>query len=171
MKPTLVSGDAVRARPVIFPPNRGDIVILEDIEGADCAIKRVVGMPGETIGFFHGHVYINRQLVKEPYVSQVCTYMPDSAPPFEDFQEGTLGPDEYYVLWDNRLVSADSRFYGPVSIDRLKKVVISLTVDSKLAFTQRYLVRTEHGLEVLNRPAPAPISRQHYPNQFVAQMN
>ena len=113
--------------------HRGDIVILdgEDMEGYnhdEYLIKRIVGMPGETIRIADGHVYIREvgaadfYMLDEPYLADgVETYVMSWG--FErGYNEVTLGPDEYYCMGDNRPVSNDSRNLGPFSSDRIKGI-------------------------------------------------
>ena len=113
--------------------HRGDIVILdgEDMEGYnhdEYLIKRIVGLPGETIRIADGHVYIREvgaadfYMLDEPYLADgVETYVMSWG--FErGYNEVTLGPDEYYCMGDNRPVSNDSRNLGPFSSDRIKGI-------------------------------------------------
>lgn len=113
--------------------DRGDIVILdgEDMEGynhEEYLIKRIVGLPGETVRIADGHVYIREAgqtefyLLDEPYLdASIETYVMSWGME-RGYNEITLGPDEYYCLGDNRPVSNDSRNLGPFSADRIKGV-------------------------------------------------
>ena len=91
---------------VFSPPQRGDIVVfhLLDRQGADL-VKRVVGLPGETVEMRDGRVYVNGDLLEEPYLSS-----------FDDSNEPPVVVPEgaYFVLGDNRAVSFDSRSMGPI---------------------------------------------------------
>ena len=85
---------------------RGDIVIfksnLVDSNGNNKKlIKRIIGLPGETIEITDGYVYINGELLKEPYVKEAGTS--------GEMEKITLGDDEYFLMGDNREVSMDSR--------------------------------------------------------------
>jgi len=102
---------------------RGDIVVFEKPPAAPGSItdfiKRVAALPGETITFVDGAVFIDGQLLNEPYldgetrpnseaiVSEGCTN-----PPAAD--RCTLAEGWYFVLGDNRDNSTDSRSFGPV---------------------------------------------------------
>jgi signal peptidase I len=94
---------------------RGDVVVLDDGQ-KEYAMKRVVGMPGETVFLWRGKVFINKKLLYEPYLPK-HTY----TIPFERQDFFVLGNDQYFVLGDNRMESADSRSYGPVNEDQLKR--------------------------------------------------
>ena len=66
-------------------------------------VKRVIGLPGETIEYKDNRLYVNGVYVEEPFLKDVTT---------QDLKI-TLSDHEYYCLGDNRNVSRDSRFYGP----------------------------------------------------------
>ncbi len=73
-------------------------------------VKRVIGLPGDTIEIKDAHVYRNGTLLKEDYLSeQVVTNVLDPV-----FAKVTLADDEIYVLGDNREHSSDSRYFGPI---------------------------------------------------------
>lgn len=82
---------------------RWDIVVLKTENSH--LIKRVVGMPGETIKYENKVLYINNKEVKDKY----------SKSRTEDFEEIVIGKDEYFVMGDNRYLSQDSRAIGPVN--------------------------------------------------------
>ena len=87
----------------------------------DYAVKRIVGLPGESVQLWRGRVFINRKMLVEPYLPK-CTY----TCPTQGFKRGAtfiLGEKEYFVLGDNRLNSADSRTYGAVERRRIKRRV------------------------------------------------
>ncbi len=104
---------------------RGDIIIgtvqvkrswieddpVEDATITILIIKRVVGLPNEQIRIAKGRVYVNGQLLEEPYVEKQdgWTYTPTI----------TLGADQYYVLGDNRIESLDSRVFGPLNVNQI----------------------------------------------------
>lgn len=98
---------------------RFDIVIIYVAEKDEYLVKRVIGLPGETVSYQNGLLYINGENVKEDFLDEdyVSTYngtfMADVAPI-------TLGADEYYCLGDNRPHSSDSRYYGPFKKENIK---------------------------------------------------
>ena len=88
-------------RNVFHGPQRGDIIVLRSPTKPDIdLIKRVIGLPGDTVEIRDGHVYINDRLLIEPYIKQPWA---DNKP------KQTIPADQYYVLGDNRSNSADSR--------------------------------------------------------------
>jgi signal peptidase I len=88
-------------RYVFHGPERGDIIVLRDPRDPSTdLIKRVIGLPGETIEIVNGKVYINDRLLEEPYIT---TPWNDTLPKI------LIPPDEYFVMGDNRNNSLDSR--------------------------------------------------------------
>lgn len=113
--------------------DRGDIVILdgENMEGynhEEYLIKRIVGLPGETVRIANGFVYIREAgasdfyLLDEPYLDAGVTTFVTSSGAERGYDEITLGENEYYCLGDNRPISNDSRNLGPFSSDRIKGI-------------------------------------------------
>lgn len=90
-------------------PQRGDVVILDFPEPEKDLIKRLIGLPGETVEIHDGLVYINGEPLNEPYLNAPPRYR----------GEWTLGPNEYFVLGDNRNNSRDSHAFGPVTADHI----------------------------------------------------
>ncbi len=122
MEPTYLPGTHLYGAPISTLIERGDVVLLNDgKEGY--AVKRVIGLPNETVQIWRGRVFINRQMLVEPYLSKhTYTY------PVEQMRRGAtfiLGEGEYFVLGDNRICSSDSRGYGPVARKQIKRRVPS----------------------------------------------
>ncbi len=93
-------------------PERFDIVVLRlPNQGEELLIKRVIGLPGETVEFKNGHVYINGEQLVEPFAV-------DETRPGRNGTV-TVPPLHVYVLGDNRDRSNDSRSFGPVPIDNV----------------------------------------------------
>lgn len=91
--------------------DRFDISIIYLDGGNKYLVKRVIGMPGETVSYKDGSLYINGEVMEEPFLETSYTSGFDVFT--EDFEEVTLGPDEYFCMGDNRPYSRDSRYYGP----------------------------------------------------------
>lgn len=97
---------------------RGEVVVFYEKAvrhaGSIPLIKRLIGLPGETIEITNGEVLINGNVLDEPYLDGIST-------PCYDTYCGpiTLGPDEYFFIGDNRPNSRDSRNFGPVSADQM----------------------------------------------------
>jgi len=102
----------------IHGPQRGDIVILRPpTDNSKDFIKRVIALPGETLLIRDGIVYINGRKLDEPYLPEAWTVF-DNWPP-NGANGQVMGPDQYFVMGDNRNKSQDSRSFGPISRDRI----------------------------------------------------
>ena len=120
MYATLDNNDYLIANKVdyrLHAPQRGDIVILRPpTNNTTDFIKRIIGLPGERLLIRSGVVYINGHKLDEPYLPEAWvndTNWPDSS------SGRVMGADEYFVMGDNRNRSQDSRFFGPISRDRI----------------------------------------------------
>jgi len=93
---------------------RGDLVVFSKIQGYenDC-IKRVIGLPGETVDIENGQVTVDGEPLEEPYTIGETERKEFLAYPI------TLKSDEYFVMGDRRDNSRDSRNYGPVKKEQL----------------------------------------------------
>jgi signal peptidase I len=99
-------------------PQRGDVVAIRfsgvsRLSGKSLMLmKRVVGLPGETVEFVNGRLLINGRPRDEPYLKYPCTW--DFRP--EHWQ---LGDDEFYVVGDNRSMPQEDHFKGAAKLDRI----------------------------------------------------
>jgi len=137
MMNTLQSGDVLFTQKIstYFKwYSRGDIVVLdgEDMEGYDhdeYLIKRIIGLPGDTVKIENGNVYIKEKgssdffMLEENYLEPGTKTTIRGMDPSETF-ELTLGEDEYYCMGDNRPESKDSRALGPFTAKRIKGVAV-----------------------------------------------
>ncbi len=113
MQPNFHTGEWIivnRLPYLVSQPQRGDVVILDFEDPQEDLIKRVIGLPGETVEIHGGLVYIDGVPLNEPYIKAAPNYTKEAI---------TLGPDEYYVLGDNRNNSRDSHAFGPVTRDHI----------------------------------------------------
>ncbi len=93
---------------LVNDPERGDVVVFHyPLQPDRDFIKRVIGLPGETIDILQGRVYVNGKLLDEPYIDKFCRGTSCDG-------EWIVGEDQYFVLGDNRGESKDSQDFGPV---------------------------------------------------------
>ena len=109
MAPALAPGDRISVDSRGGVPKRGEIWVFSMPNGTTL-VKRVIGLPGETIEVTGGRVLIDDGPIAEPYVVVPMTY---AMPPVR------LGADEYFMLGDRRNGSNDSHVWGPLPKDRL----------------------------------------------------
>ena len=115
MSPTLVQQDRVLVNKLSYhfhDVHRGDIVVFERPPGEvdpriKDLIKRVIGLPGETIEGRDGSLRINGRVLDEPYLPKGVQT--------SDFGPTVIPKGRYFVMGDNRGNSKDSRFFGPIS--------------------------------------------------------
>ena len=100
----------------IHDPQRGQIITCHyPGEGKTLFIKRIIGLPGETVELKEGKLYINGEELVETYITRIDE---------RDFGPYQVGEDEYFVLGDNRPISKDSRMVGCISRDDLYGLVM-----------------------------------------------
>lgn len=110
----LIPGVEAKGQNVVWMfggPKRGDVVIFEppDSHNEDY-IKRVVGMPGDTVEVRGGKVYVNNQILEESYIRDA---------PFSPYNATKVPPNHLFVLGDNRNASRDSRSFGMLPVDQI----------------------------------------------------
>ncbi len=90
-------------------PKRGDVVIIR-FSGKTYYLKRIVGLPGETVEFRRGDLYINGSKLNEPYVKYFSDW---------NLAPREVEPDHYYVVGDNRSQPIEQHRFGKVRADRI----------------------------------------------------
>ncbi len=117
MEPALQPGEYVLAdklSPHLDGYQRGDIVVFVPpgaAPGSTPFIKRVIGLPGDTIALRNGHVVINGQEISEPYV-----YAGQATEPVTGQDHWVVPSGALFVLGDHRELDNDSRIFGPVPL-------------------------------------------------------
>lgn len=120
MNPTLQHGEYILVSKLSYKtgtPQRGDIIVFRlPLDPKQDLIKRVIGLPGETISIHDGQVKINGFVLEEPYIAQSPVY--DG--------EWTVGEEQLFVLGDNRNDSKDSHQWGLLPLENVlgKAIVI-----------------------------------------------
>ncbi|MBP9820088.1 signal peptidase I [Candidatus Woesebacteria bacterium] len=122
MVPNFQSGEYVLTDKVSYrvgAPVRGDIIVFHAPEAAQCPagtgcdfIKRVLGLPGDTVEVTNDSIVVNGSPLPEPYIPEEYDTLPGA---FTKNRAVNLGPDEYFVVGDNRPYSSDSRAWGPIT--------------------------------------------------------
>ena len=114
MEPNFEAGQRLIVNKLIYrfdEVKRGDVVILHPPSDTNMEyIKRVIGLPGETVEVKNGLVYINGEPLSEPYILD---------PPLYTMQKLEVPQGYYFVLGDNRNNSNDSHIWGPISKDSI----------------------------------------------------
>ena len=97
-------------------PQRGDVVAIRFARPerfsapSQMLMKRIIGLPGERVGFHAGHVYINGELLVEPYLKYSCDW---------EHEPIQCGPDQYYVVGDNRSMPFEYHMQGRAGRDHI----------------------------------------------------
>lgn len=137
MLPTLSESDHIRARRILdlpfykYKPSRGDIIIFNNAianqylktssfltsaeKNASGLVKRVIGLPGDKILIKDGFVYLNQEILEEPYILKPRSTFGGKV--LKDCQPFQIPEDKLLVLGDNRKESADSRHLGLISFE------------------------------------------------------
>jgi signal peptidase I len=109
MEPNLHNGEYVlidKISYLLHPPERGDVVVFTPPNENRDYIKRVIGLPGDTVQIAGGQVYVNGVVLDEPYLKGLV----NNDMPAHIVEEG-----RFFVLGDNRNNSSDSRAFGSIT--------------------------------------------------------
>jgi signal peptidase I len=126
MEPTLEVGDRVLVNKLSYDlhdVHRGDIVVFKrpplEMQDFPDLVKRVIGLPGDSVSSKDGHIYINGKLLNEPWLPDSPSSYTGALPDDQHPQFNMPGPvkvpaGQYFVMGDNRTDSEDSRFFGTI---------------------------------------------------------
>lgn len=137
MEPTLLVGDHILVNKFIYgikipftdktlihisTPKQGDIVVFAyPRDPSKDFIKRVIGLPGDSVRIVNKHVYVNGKLLNDPYaVHRDSQILPASVSRRDNMPTLVVPPHKLFVMGDNRDESYDSRFWGFVDMSALK---------------------------------------------------
>jgi len=109
MKPAVKNGEILIVNKWTKDFQRGDVIVYNDLEKNSVAVKRIIGLPGESVEIRDGSVWINNQILKEDYIGVATS----------GSVKTKLGNDEYFVLGDNRADSRDSREIGAINRNQI----------------------------------------------------
>jgi signal peptidase I len=133
MVPTLDVGDRIVVEKLFFSPSdvhEGDIVVFSHPPLDQCGVsqeedlvKRVIGLPGQTIYSQGNTIYINGKPLAEPYLPR---YDPLGKPIASRQHPYKVPPGDFYVMGDNREISCDSRYWGPITGSSIVGKVIAV---------------------------------------------
>lgn len=127
MVPTLSGGELMILKKYDKSYQRFDIVVVSKEIKGDNLIKRIIGLPGETIRYKNNHLYIDDKIVDDKYAYGDT----------DNFQEIKLGKDEYFLMGDNRKISLDSRILGPIKTNNIEgKVGILLFPFNRIGYVK-----------------------------------
>ena len=126
MEPTFYQSDRLvvsRVHYLLGQPGRGDIVVFNSLVPSEAErgimlIKRVVGLPGETVEIRDQQVHIDGEALDEPYIKEACRRQRCND------DSWTLAADQYFVMGDNRNNSRDSRRFNAVPLQKIVGQVI-----------------------------------------------
>lgn len=138
MVPTLLVGDHLLVEKITYrfrEPKRGEIIVFKfPLDESKDYIKRVIGLPGDTIEVRGKEVYLNGKRIDEPYAVHLDpNVIPREISPRDFFGPVKVPKDSYFVMGDNRDNSFDSRFWGFVPRRNIvgKALIIYFSINTK----------------------------------------
>jgi len=123
MQPNFYTGERLIVNKLIYDfraPKRGEVIVFHATEDKDY-IKRVIALPGERVRVEGDHVYVNGQLLDEPYIREAVEQARQRGTFYNvrNFPETTVDEGTVFVLGDNRSNSQDSRDIGMIEFNRI----------------------------------------------------
>ncbi|HUD19672.1 MAG TPA: signal peptidase I [Patescibacteria group bacterium] len=126
MEPNFHNGEYILTNKIEYKfrePHRGDVIIFKSWSDKNVDyIKRVIGLPGDTVQLNNNAMYVNGEKLDENYLASDVIIFGGSF--LQEGQTITVPPDMYFVCGDNRPHSSDSREFGPVAKDDIVGTVI-----------------------------------------------
>ncbi len=132
MEPTLQIGDRIVVDKLSYHLHgvgTGDIIVFSTPPNENCAgppvadlVKRVIGLPGQTISLAAGRVYINGHVLPEPWLPPATRTQTDPGPSVQPYalrHPYVIPAGDVYVMGDNRTFSCDSRYWGPLKESKI----------------------------------------------------
>lgn len=139
MEDNFINGEYLLADKITYhlnTPQRGDVIIFKHSDTTDY-IKRVIGLPGDTVELRDGSVYINDTRLDESTYLADGTYT-DPGSYLREGQQITVSNGKFFVMGDNRNHSSDSRTFGPIDESQIKgRAVFIYWPFSKLSLVPR----------------------------------
>lgn len=119
MEPNFHNGEYILTNKVLTKfrePERGDVVVFKSPKNKEVDyIKRIIGLPGDTVKLENNTFFVNGQQVDEPYLAPDVVVFGGSF--LQEGGEIIVPPDQYFVVGDNRPHSSDSREFGPIPME------------------------------------------------------
>jgi signal peptidase I len=120
MTPTLMPGDRILVDKLSGTIHRGDIVVFKnppaDVGGPPTLVKRVIGLPGETISSVGNTVLINGKPIAQPWLPKLVGQCAEAS---EHIPRTKIAPGHYFMMGDCRGDSDDSRYWGTVPVGNI----------------------------------------------------
>jgi signal peptidase I len=120
MLPTYRDGRRLFVNKLAFrlsPPKRGEVVAIREAGNHLFLLKRIIALPGERLRIRAGQVFIDGEPLEEPYLRPPAPGVRN--PAAWEVQELELGPDEFYVIGDNRSMRREDHYFGRVNRERV----------------------------------------------------
>ena len=159
MDPTVTPGDHVVVNTTAYStshPRSGDIIVFRRPAAEHCGgqpvtdlLKRVIGLPGETVEVRDNKVYLNGKVLPEPWLPAATS---ESNPYTANYGPVTVPAGDYFVMGDNRTRSCDSRMWGPVKGSTIVGQVVQVVQGTPPATTP---ATSETGTRSTSTTSPA----------------
>lgn len=140
MEPTLQVGDRLLGWKLYLSVGRGDVVVFWSDEEGMFLIKRVIGMPGETVSLKDGYIYIDGEKLEEPWLPDDVVGKTFNSTGGLDFDYGKVPENCYFLLGDNREYSYDCRFFS-------NRFINSKAIKAKAVFRYYPFDRISFGID------------------------